>query len=1033
MALTSSDKQYLQDLFHTIHGIVTNHLRDLFKKEWDQRYPNMLWTDDDKSLHDLMIEEKKYIHAKAKVNFKYLKGTGDRHKWDITALCQVLLYSSSLSLLARKSRIYYFVDQLRLARNDIMHNVQISMSKVEYQHQFNHVKNCLIKLGCHKAVNELQRLDQKKHAFFTKAAIIPIFVLFVGFLVKSTLRSMDDLNPEKFYFPETKKTFYFQGRDAEILEISSCMVNGSFRIINVVGMPAIGKTSTAVAVGKLLKDRFHYRVTFVDFHNIISYNDILQRVVGSIAGKSISTLGEKEMLHIISRYATDNSTLILDNVEDAILDEDMNEAFRSFLDDVVTNSAPTFTILCTSRKRFEIIGIPTANIQLQGLDLNSSVVILKLYLQPMQVPFDHLLEIARSTGGVPLLLELVGSHLRSRLQNSADLMSTIKEHGIFVAVEDMEDMTEKTNPYKLINILFEKINPSHKKLFVSVSVFERPFTIELAVNVTEAKSQLACRKNLGHLRTLNLLEDFTGGTGDTRYAIHPVLRSYAFYSSMKDERLLNHWKAAHQRMETYQMIHSKLWENLVTQFSFILQNFDKWDTTRIVKFKPEAKESVIELFRSTAESLTKIGDDLNLMTSYVMYALLNLDNRTEFYKRSLSISQNVLGSHTITASLKFYLAFHEYTETVNCSTVRFTCNGFNESYHMFKSLVGNDIRTYRAAAMTAVCMDQIKYASRDVNPIPFYEAALKVQRNTPELQNCTKCSIFILYKLALLKMPSEAFLKFPCYSLIAKYLPSLSLLQEALEVIENADIIPVPKHDKHINVIDCQNEFKFLPIRTFPFNASDYCIVHNVILKTADIYRSIGDFDEVVITYKMLFNLHTMLDLRFSAKESAPFYICLALKNLVIGFENIDNIYQVLQYLQAMVLVEKVYEKTAETCNVEFARNQYAANSEYLFINTCIQALDLYKLIDKTHSFYICSHCEIHYISSRFESIHKKVLNFSLGVTITGFKNTNFKTFVDEFYKGGVKFKCPPLLHAYGGTWDKNGKYEIFLNTTYCK
>ena len=718
MASTSSDKHYLQDLFHTIHGIVTSHLRDLFKKEWDERYPSMLWTDDDNSLQNLMIEEKKFTSAKIKVNFKHLKGTGDRHKWDITALCQVLLYSSSLSLLTRKSRIYYFVDQLRLVRNEIMHNVHISISKAEYQHQFNHIKNCIINLGCHKAVNELKRLDQKKQAFFTKAAIIAVFVLIVGFFVISISRSIDDLNPDNFYFPETKKTFYFKGRDAEIMEISNCMVNGSFRVINIIGMPAIGKTSTAVAVGKLLKDRFHHRVTFVDFHNIISYKDILERVVGSIAGKPTSTLGEKEMLHMISRYATDNSTLILDNVEDAILDKDMNEEFRSFLKDVVTNSAYTFTILCTSRKRFEIIGIPTANIQLQGLDLNSSITILQLCLQPMQVSSDHLLEIARSTGGVPLLLELVGSHLRSGLQNSADLISTIKEHGIFVAVEDMEDMTEKTNPYKLINVLFEKIKPSHKKLFVSVSVFERPFTIESAVNVTGAKSELACRKNLGHLKTLNLLEDYTGGTGDTRYAIHPVLRSYAFYASMKNDRLINHWKVAHQRMETYHKIHSELWESLVTQLSFTLQYFDEWDRKLHLQFKNVSdKEIIITLFRSTADSLTKIGDDFNLMRSYIMYALLNLDNQKEFFNRSLSISQNILGSHTITASLKFRLALQEYTEMHfwNCCTIISACNGFNESYHMFQELVGNDIRTYRAAAMTAFCMEKM---SR-VNPIPF--------------------------------------------------------------------------------------------------------------------------------------------------------------------------------------------------------------------------------------------------------------------------------------------------------------------------
>ena len=280
-------------------------------------------------------------------------------------------------------------------------------------------------------------------------------------------------------------------------------------------------------------------------------------------------------------------------------------------------------------------------------------------------------------------------------------------------------------------------------------------------------------------------------------------------------------------------------------------------------------------------------------------------------------------------------------------------------------------------------------------------------------------------------MPSEAFLKFPCCSLNEKYEPSLGLLLEALDVIKNSDILPVPKHDKHINVIDCENEYKLLPVHTLPFNVSDYCLVHNVALLMGNILEEIGDFSGSVNILEMILDLHRVLDLRFSINDSAPYYQCMALHKIICVLEQTCDMYKMLHYLKEIVQIPATYNKTARNCDAKSARKYYTVLSKQTFICTCRKAFNLFRLIYRTDNFYICSHCDIQFISPHFESFEKEVINFQNVVTITVFKNSNFKTFADVRNIGNIEFKCPfNYLNAYGGTWDKNGKYDIFLNTT---
>ena len=170
----SSSYDFNQKLFQIIQGPVTRHLQDLFKKEWNQLYPHMPWNDDAASLKNLIAEERrlKTPSSGGGVNVKNLKQTGDCKRWDITALCQVFLFSHSLNMLKRKSKLFYFVDQLRRVRNDIMHHGSTGLTKKEYQNVFSHIANCMISIGYKEAVAEMKQIGKNGQSMKTSIAFL---------------------------------------------------------------------------------------------------------------------------------------------------------------------------------------------------------------------------------------------------------------------------------------------------------------------------------------------------------------------------------------------------------------------------------------------------------------------------------------------------------------------------------------------------------------------------------------------------------------------------------------------------------------------------------------------------------------------------------------------------------------------------------------------------------------------------------------------------------------------------------------------
>ena len=374
--MSSESNQYFNTLNKILHDVVGNALRDVFKKEWNSLFSQSQWKDDQNNLHDFENKEKNGPNWRS--NKSRMPDTGNCSEWDLTKLFFVLLYSHTIDLKSRDPRRYDNIDQIRKIRNHECHPKSAGLSKAEFEVHFNNIKKNLNALGCSDAVKEMElvkdrdKVATKKDIRILWMAMFVVSCVFLAFFLYSVIsngfkpssqdaqRSMiSNRSPNRAYFPDAvRKPTYFKGRDKEIAEISNCFINGSHPIVNIIGSPAFGKTSLSIAVGQNLRDNHGFQIVFVELRGINASTDsskqaLLEKVTLSL-GVNKSSIAQEDPKYSLAKHILEQETLlILDNAEDALIPP-MKEHFLELVKDMMSISG--IKVLCTSRKRFDIIG-----------------------------------------------------------------------------------------------------------------------------------------------------------------------------------------------------------------------------------------------------------------------------------------------------------------------------------------------------------------------------------------------------------------------------------------------------------------------------------------------------------------------------------------------------------------------------------------------------------------------------------------------------------------------------------------------------
>ena len=156
--MDASESRNFFKLAFILLEIVLNHLTDVSKMEWDKRYPNNPWLDDNNSLQFFINQEKQNgTYKKNKLN---IPSSGNRNDWDPTKLFFMLLYSSSINLPPACS-LYKHVNKLRELRNKHFgHPANTSLSDQDFEAIYKDIETCMVGLNC--SADTKQKMEDVK-------------------------------------------------------------------------------------------------------------------------------------------------------------------------------------------------------------------------------------------------------------------------------------------------------------------------------------------------------------------------------------------------------------------------------------------------------------------------------------------------------------------------------------------------------------------------------------------------------------------------------------------------------------------------------------------------------------------------------------------------------------------------------------------------------------------------------------------------------------------------------------------------------
>ena len=274
---------------------VCEGLRDIFKQEWDKHYgaTKGIWDDTCKSGNELHNMEKSRLKGSAYgKEYLSLYQSGERCEWDISALCDAILYSKAIKK-HLSPHVSNKVHELKALRNKLIHRggSRHEISDTEFDNASKKILNCfkVLKLSNTKVKKIINSSQQEISINFWKV-IICLAIVIVGFGAFYYLyaNSMADKSFMPFRILPVRPVHLVENRsrtvNAILEELHNLRIrnNRSLTYIYISGNPGSGKSQLARLVGKqyglnnCMKDSFSNGIAFVMTLKARSVQDILQ-------------------------------------------------------------------------------------------------------------------------------------------------------------------------------------------------------------------------------------------------------------------------------------------------------------------------------------------------------------------------------------------------------------------------------------------------------------------------------------------------------------------------------------------------------------------------------------------------------------------------------------------------------------------------------------------------------------------------------------------------------------------------------------
>ncbi|XP_028396945.1 uncharacterized protein LOC114520812 [Dendronephthya gigantea] len=302
----------------------------------------------------------------------------------------------------------------------------------------------------------------------------------------------------------------FIGREAEVKEIISALVENDCGIVSIVGGPGFGKTAVAIEVSYHLSNEHDIAVIFSSLSNASNVSQVRQRLCHDIGLNPGKDPGAPLMFWL--KNIKTKVVLVMDNVEQ-LVESDVKSQFHELLLTLRRNSHHHLHILTTTRTELVIPEQPPVNYLMKKLDENSSIELLKKCCPKEDVEDAYFPELTELCGFVPLALSIAGA--------------IILDHN------DLLEIKSNHNLRLIIEVSFQKLCEKDRKALVCLSVFDGNFETNSAKEVIE-RSEAETLELLVYLVSRGFIQD----VNDQRFVIHSFIRRFlSFQDQFRDEKI----------------------------------------------------------------------------------------------------------------------------------------------------------------------------------------------------------------------------------------------------------------------------------------------------------------------------------------------------------------------------------------------------------------------------------------------------------------------------------------------------------------
>ena len=301
----------------------------------------------------------------------------------------------------------------------------------------------------------------------------------------------------------------FTGREDEIQKVIALLKEEEKAVVSLHGGPGFGKTAIAIEVSHKLSKENAISVIFSQLTTATNEDEMIRQLCLDVGINHEDDPKSSFVLWL--RNMEKKVIFVMDDID--ILLEDKT-SFHMFLRLMRKNSNQRCQIVTTSRTSFEIRELLTDNVEVDVMDDEASMELLKK--QCPHEDYKFLRRLAELCGNIPLAMCIAGS-LVDDFGDSDELLMYLENQPMKTL--QCPDSDQYVN--RAINMSYEKCSDEEQETFVRLSIFEGSFSEDAAKVVIE-KDKLDTNRILRKLVSRSLIKQST----KPRYSIHLLIKHF---------------------------------------------------------------------------------------------------------------------------------------------------------------------------------------------------------------------------------------------------------------------------------------------------------------------------------------------------------------------------------------------------------------------------------------------------------------------------------------------------------------------------